>query len=311
MSAGNLQAALARVLVDDQVLRSLHDDPEALRARFGLTADQLAVLRGLDARRVELTARVGRAKRLDFLGRGLPATLRALQLAGQHATLHDFVRETWAPVETAAISRALSESRRFARYLARRSAEAKAEPGLPPWVPDLAAFEIVKLELLSSSEASAWAQRSRRSTSGADGAVHTGLGAGGGPMVVLGRHVRVVSFSYDVIALSEKVQTGSPVGVLPEPTTVTVVKRRQRPLLMTYRTGEAAAALLRYCAEPRRLAEVLALHGDDRREQSAELVNSALLDGVVFAVSTDAGRDTATGPAVDPDVAGTDRSDSR
>jgi len=92
---------------------------------------------------------------------------------------------------------------------------------------------------------------------------------------------------------------------------VTVVKTRQRPLLMTYRTGEAAAAMLRYCAKPRQLADVLGLCGDERRGQSAELVNGALSSAVLLVVEPDLGTDPGKDAATDSDVAGADRSDSR
>lgn len=69
MMAGNLQAALAHALVDDDVRTSLGRDPVAFQRRFALTDEQMAQLRNVDARRLALTAQVSRAKRLDFLRR--------------------------------------------------------------------------------------------------------------------------------------------------------------------------------------------------------------------------------------------------
>ncbi len=268
MSDGDLQVALAHLLVDDQARRRLRDEPEILRRRFGLTGDQLRVLRNLDARRLELTARVGRAKRLDFLRRGLPATLDAVELAGGHGLLHEFVQTVWAPVEPVGVSRSLGEGHRFAGFLRTRGTAVE-----PAWLHDLARFELVTVELLADAEASAWARRAGQRAPADDLASAN---------VVLGRHVRVETFVYDVVALLEAVRQGVLPAAVPSRTHLTVVKKPRRRSLATYRTGETVAELLRCCARPQPLAEMLAAAGPAEQGQTAEALHRALAEGVLL-----------------------------
>jgi hypothetical protein len=281
MSDGDLQVALAHLLVDDEARRCLRDEPARLQRRFGLTAEQVQVLRGLDERRLEITARAGQAKRLDFLRRGLPATLRSLELAGEHGLLHDFVRTTWAPVEPGLVSRALAEGRRFLEYLDRKVAME------PAWIRDLARLELVKVELLADADASIWARRATERAAEAATLLEPGLESFGDVEVVLGHHVRVVTLAYDVVGLSGSAQPGLPREVARSQTHVTVVKQRQWPPLMTYRTGETTAGMLRLCTRPRRTAEVVAAADSPDRRQATETLRKALLEGVLLVVGTD------------------------
>jgi hypothetical protein len=268
MSDGDLQVALAHLLVDDQAQRSLREDPESLGRRFGLSGEQLRVLRNLDMRRLELTARVGRAKRLDFLRRGLPATLDALELTDGHGLLHEFVQTVWAPVEPVGVSRSLGEGHRFSRFLRCRGTAVE-----PAWLHDLARFELVTVELVADAEASAWAGWAAERAP-ADDLV--------GAEVVLGRHVRVETFTYDVIALLEAVRQGVLPAPVPSRTHVTVVRQPRRRSVATYRTGETLAELLRRCTRPRPLAEALAADSPADRGQAAEALRRALAEGVLL-----------------------------
>lgn len=62
---------------------------------------------------------------------------------------------------------------------------------------------------------------------------------------------------------------------------VTVVKRLERPFVMAYRTGETMAAMLRLCAEPRTVAEVIAVAGAGNEQRAAQALQKSLSNGVL------------------------------
>jgi|tagenome__1003787_1003787.scaffolds.fasta_scaffold20989909_7 hypothetical protein len=281
-SAGNLQAALAHLLVDDQLRQRLGCDPDAVRVRFGLSLDQITALRGIDLRRLELTSQLGRAKRLDFVSRGLPLTRTALSLNGMHNVMHDFSHTVAPRVESGACSRTLNEGRRFVRYLGKL----KAASGDLDWIGDLATYELTRLELLDSAEASRWARHVIPAASMPPDPVESSEST-----VVTGRHVRIMTFGYDVIAIAAMSSRGEFSRVDPAQTTLTMIKRPTPPLLVDYRTGPAMADVLLFCMTTRAVSEVYALLGDHDADRviDAAISSGALCHGVPFGSAPNSG----------------------
>lgn len=267
--ARGLQAALAAVLVDDEVRHRLHEDPDDVRHRYALTDHETRVLLGIDRERLALTAAVGRAKRLDFVRRGMPGTYAVLEHSGQHAVLADFVRTTRVPADQVRTSRVLGESRRFTACLADRPDLLRAPYA---WVRDLAAFELSIAELLADEEAGAWARRAERRDAGRQEAHH----------VVLGRHVKAARYEHDVIGLCRAPLRTPPDEVEPEPTHVVLVRRTTAPWLDVHRVGAALAALLTSCAAARPWAQVLAAADGHGGPAAGALVRRLLADGLLL-----------------------------
>jgi hypothetical protein len=257
-----LQVALAQLLTDSRLRAALRDRPAEIRHRYGLSDSEFRLLASLDSAGLELTAHAGEGKRLDFLRRGMPVTVGAVERAHRAELLSAHLQATWAADGPVLASRIVSECRRFAAQLAGADLT-----GLPVWIGDIAMYELAAAELMASADASADAERARHQ-------------AAPSRLIVLGRHVRVLSFACDILAL----RAGAAPGAAPAtgPLHLALVKRRAQPLLQGYRIGAQVAQILRSCAHPTDLdAVTAALPG--HQDQAAATIRTALSAGLLLA----------------------------
>jgi hypothetical protein len=227
-----MQAALTHLLTDDRMRAALRHRPADIQDRFCLTTGELRLLASLDSARLDLTAHAGERKRLDFLRRGMPMTVGAVERANRSDLLFDHVRASWAADGPVLTSRIVSECRRFADHL-----EWADLTGIPAWIGDVVQFELAAAELAASAGASADADRAGQVTVP-------------GGTVVLGRHVRVLSFAWDVVSLCTGAASAHSGFVAAAPAHLALVKSPARPPLRAYRIGEQVAQILRRCVRP-------------------------------------------------------------
>lgn len=239
MSDGSFQAALAALLVSRDERTLLLREPDRLRERFDLSADEVRLLAAASHARIELSAWTVASKRLEFLGRALPTALAMLGARCHDPRLMEFV-ERCPPLDvTEDGNRIVAEGRRFLDYLERE---------LPPWAPehvrDVARFELMRQTLVFSTDASvAAAQGARQQDERRRGGVPTGR-------FVLGVHVAVDRFDCDVVAAVHELRTTGAVAPVPGRTAVALRKTPAGPVL-PYRLGEATYELLAGWRTPR------------------------------------------------------------
>jgi len=271
----SMQAALATVLVNDQARRELRTHPAILQQRFALTDEELALLLSVDPARLELTTQIGRAKRLDFLKRGIPATIDMLCLFGKANLLSEFVRGCPDIVGTEN-SRILVESRRFRQYLDSTAADAVIAA-----VRSLVALELARLELLNSNEAALWLRQTTSTEEFRSRLQHDREFVIAG-WLRLGRNVRVEAFQHDVLELFNAVRAGVQPDLSNNPIHLTLVRCLRRPWITLHRTGSELAAMLLFCMQPRPVTEVLALANSYDEQRRINALRQALLEGILL-----------------------------
>ncbi len=262
MSPGGrgLQAALSHLLVDGELRAVWLEHPEEIRRRYALSESEARMLGGIDSARLDLTAHAGERKRLDFLHRGMPITIDAVERSRRSDLLREHLGGGWSNEGPVLSSRVLHECRRFAAILA------LTDPArLPGWIQDMAAYELASVELRSSVEASA------------DAAL-AGIQPPADSPLVLGRHVRVLSFGYDMPA----VRLAPSVDSAPTSTHIALVKRGGAPQVQAYRLGILVATILRGFAEPCVPAAIVATL-PNQEEQVTATVQKAISAGLLLA----------------------------
>ncbi|ONI88244.1 hypothetical protein ALI144C_07290 [Actinosynnema sp. ALI-1.44] len=214
MTDDGFQRALAELLTVPGTRRMLDDAADGFAARFALTADELGLLLGTNRSRLDLTARSIVGKRLDFVRRALPATMSALPARSHQGLFADFIGRC-PPVEPAEHgARPIGEARRFADYLR------DCGPAGVPLAADLAEYEVLRAE----------AQFGQPTSSDR----------------LLGGHVRLGHFTFDVITLYDGWRRAGRVQAepTPRPTWLAVVRASESSALACFRLGERAYAVL-------------------------------------------------------------------
>lgn len=123
------QALLARLFTDARLRRAFFEAPAATATAFGLDAAEAERLAGLDRREVEDFARSLLGKRALDARKALPATARALGRA-------------FDPLLFEAIEGAPPGPQRHRGDAAALAGLLAARAGEPPWIGDLARFEM-------------------------------------------------------------------------------------------------------------------------------------------------------------------------
>jgi hypothetical protein len=228
-----LQAAIAHVLVDDELRKELVANPERIQRQFSLSPEDMSLLRSSDPSALDRMSHRIRAKRLDFLERGLPCTVRAVS----RRLLAEFARATIPKTESEDGGRVLAEARRFVSYL-RNAPDVHI---LPIYLVELGEFELVRLELSSMATVAVPPPESGDLCEGS--------------VVRLADHARICKFRFDVIALTE------PGGdekeeVVARDTAVVLKKKPTGGVVETYRIGETVYEALSLCATPRRISDL-------------------------------------------------------
>jgi hypothetical protein len=270
--SSRFQEAFALALVSEEARAELRADPAGFAAKRDLDAEETERLAAAVGVRLELTAQVGYGKRVELLRRALPLTVKGVERLGRHEVLAEFARTTRTEAKEGVPHRVLMEARAFSEFVERSDALSSS------FVGDLVRFEVMRLELLGSAAATDAAARPALEPERARSVVATP----GDAAVVRGPHVRVAVFDRDVMRLCETLAAGEEdvPDAPPEPTGVTMVKRLARPSIALYRTGPATVALFERCAEPARIADVLA----ESPPEVAHVLVAALSDGALTLV---------------------------
>ena len=96
-----MRAAVARLLTDARYQRSFFDAAPEAAGDFGLTPDEFAQLRRLDARKLGITTEGFSGKRLERVASAFPLTLAALQATAPDAALRYLAQTAFPPDERA------------------------------------------------------------------------------------------------------------------------------------------------------------------------------------------------------------------
>jgi hypothetical protein len=224
-------AAYARLLVSHEMLHELRDEPERLRAEFGLTADEIALLRSATPANIHLTQGMVRAKRHVALELMLPRTMALLAEFDRYALVGTYVDDV-LPRDDVDLTRAVTQGHDFVRWLTARTGH------IPAGLADLASFELLVADL-AGDHAAALAARHRAS------AEPVALTPASRP--VLTADSRAATFGFDVLALSGEVTLAELAAVERAPAGVLVRKRWERPKPLLYRIGPSVVAMLSAC----------------------------------------------------------------
>lgn len=232
MTAARLQAALAYMLVSNEARADLRHRPDRVQEKFSLSPAELTQLRSIPAERMNLTAEAVDGKRVLFLHRVLPLTMRLIGLAGQpDAVVRSFLVERLPLASEENGNRLLAEGARFVDFLS-----VSPPAGLPAYVSVVATFEFLRMQLSFSSEASLWAERCAKVTSECLSGNGASVTWPDGVSPELGRHVRLESYPYDVVPLLEAIRVAQEVPTVVSTTTHVAMKKcPQRPAVSVYR----------------------------------------------------------------------------
>jgi hypothetical protein len=146
MTGPAFYAAYANILVSHELQDTLRRDPESLRSRYGLSADELVLLTSASPRSLHMSLHMLQAKRVVLLEKMLPQTLRLLQDHDAGRTLFDYVADAMRRPDVDML-RAVSHGHDFVAWLDRRAGR------LPPGVADLARLEVAVAGLPPASTA--------------------------------------------------------------------------------------------------------------------------------------------------------------
>ena len=136
MALAQTQALLARLFTDDDLRREFFEAPIAVAMRFGLSMHDTERLAGIDRRETEVFAQSLIGKRALYARRALPLTARAL---GDR--FDALFRQAIGGAAREATNR--SDAAALTAFLDRRAAKCELEP---PWVADLARFELAFID---------------------------------------------------------------------------------------------------------------------------------------------------------------------
>ncbi|WP_026416099.1 hypothetical protein [Actinomadura oligospora] len=233
-----LADALAAMLTNEDDLALLRRDPTALRDRFALTENELAMLAGAGPAGYRVTRRNVQAKLRRAIGGCLPVTV---------AHLHRHHPDLWERFASGLVRppqpvhrHGIWESERLTDWLTARD--------LAP-VADYARYELERAKL----------RRADHDRTGRDPADVLGPGTGTGTdrPLTLSSDVRILMFDHDVTA-------GPPLADLPVRRTHVVLHRPSPSShLQTYRVSPGTALLLAGCDGTRTTQQLVACAASD------------------------------------------------
>jgi hypothetical protein len=250
MTLLDMQRVLSRILTDKDFQQAfiLGDEPRA--ATYELTERELRSLRDLRWDRVGLHTDLLAHGRLELALKALPLTGLVLheQLHGQ---LDRFCTE-YPPIPQPA-SQMYLEGSRLCDFAIRLLDEGVLEPG---WVADVIAYERILLNLVTSAEAAASADRVAELNAAQAGWPPADL-----PdlVPVTGPHVTIASFGYPLPDLIARLEEGDlPASVLPleEPLFLLFYKRSRGPVQIV-KVNAPTMALAEACGTGTTVAGVL------------------------------------------------------
>ncbi len=143
MALAQTQALLARLFTDEDLRREFFEAPIAVASRFGLSMHDTQRLAGIDSREIEAFAQSLIGKRALYARRALPLTARA---SGDR--FDALFRQAIRGAAREATNR--SDAAALTAFLDRRVARCELEP---PWVADLARFELTFIDTRRSGAA--------------------------------------------------------------------------------------------------------------------------------------------------------------
>jgi len=240
-NGSGLQGLLARLLVDERALQVFRQIPDSLVREYGLTVSQADALKGLDATGLDFTARTVRTKREDRLGQRFPLTFSLLRAAGRLDEVIDSYALATLPIRRREESRLLTEAQRFVTFL-----DGMSQPDLPPYTPDLARYELLRLDLsVAAAPEPAQADRTQADDTPPADLDDERIGTA---VPVLSQNVLIGSFTYDVVGLVEKLLAGPCVpDAHKAPTSLVLVEAAEESSFLVYRVPPAVLAILTRC----------------------------------------------------------------
>ncbi|MEV5572359.1 hypothetical protein AB0L06_20125 [Spirillospora sp. NPDC052269] len=227
-----LSDALAAMLTNEADLALLQEDPTALRDRFALTGNELAMLTGARNVGYRITRRNVQAKLRRAVGVCLPVTVAHLH--HHHPDLWERFASTLVRPPQPVHRHGIWESERLTDWL--------ADSDLAP-LADYARYELERVKL-------------RRTDREAPGRGPADVRGADRPLT-LSSDVRILRFDHDVTA-------GPPLADLPVRRTHVVLHRPSPPSrLQTFRISPATARLLAECDGTRTTEQLVAGAGSD------------------------------------------------
>jgi hypothetical protein len=256
MTSAAFYDAFANVLVSHDLMHALYRDPERVRTKYGLSAEELRLLCSARRRDVFLSHAIVKSKRFRALELMLPESRRVLAEYDGDELLSGYVDDVLLRSDVDMLH-AVTQARDFVSWLERRPAEV-----LPAGLLDLARFELTMLDL-SGDQAAAFAARDRSPYHAAP-ARATALDADDRTCLVLCADARVQTFGIDVLALPAEVSLAALAAVADRPGGVLFRKLWGTRLPECFRVGTATAELLRLCDGRRTVDDVLTIVAADR-----------------------------------------------
>jgi hypothetical protein len=256
--------AFANVLASHDLMHALYRDPDRVRTKYALSAEELRLLCSASPAGVHLSQSIVRGKRLRALELMLPQSRRVLGEFDGDRLLAAYLDDVLLRSDVDMLH-AVTHARDFVSWLQRQPAD-----GLPAGLLDLARFELTVLDL-SGDPAAAIVARDRSSVQ--TGPVHVrGFGIDDNPCFVLAADVRAEAFDIDVLALPAEVSMASLCAVTHRPGGVLFRKVWGTRLPVCFRIGVATAEMLRLCDGRRAVVDVLTIVvGDEPSQRSRAL----------------------------------------
>jgi len=260
--------AYANVLVSQSLLIALYRDPDRIRTTYGLTADELELLRSASPGTIALSQGIIRAKRHGVLEQSLPQTMAVLREFDDYRLVGTYVDDALRRPDLDML-RPATHGTDFVADLTRQQAR------IPPRLLDLARFELAIADL-RGDHAAASAARDKAVTADAGGA---DLGGQARPWMTA--DVRVVAASIDVLALPAETTLAALAAAPSRPGGVLLRKVWDQPRPLFHRIGVATVELLLRCDGRHTVDQLLdQVAGDDAGHREGALATLRGLAGL-------------------------------
>lgn len=287
MTTGSaLQRVLARLLVDPDALQSFVADPSGLEKIYGLSLDDLEVLRSLGAGPIKEFGETLRRKRLSLLRRFFPSSVEVLRLAQLESVLTSY-GTTNAPLAESPEEITTKAIEDFARYLV----EVGPVQDLP-FMQDLVAYEFFRVRLANSHAASHWAVECSRSAKAF--LTRNAQSQEADIFPLLGMNAVTKTFAFDVVSISREVREDLAMPtVLPHLTYVLMYKRSGKIGVNVRRLGKGTFCMFNLCNGRHRLQTIYesiasAFPGTKMSELDG-VIRDGLREGIIFPLSDPSG----------------------
>ncbi len=257
MSIPEMQACLARLYLDELFRRLLARDPESALQAYGLSAEEEAAIRELDATRLEFFATSLKNKRRKRIARAFPLLFRVAADEVEHQ--YNRYHALYMPKSRRSIHQDVLD---FGEFIEDSLAIA---PGIPPWACDVARYERLLYATTYTHQAD---------TDTSSGATTVSISS----RPRLCEDAYVAEFQYDIASIEDALRDGEERGLEPSP--CAIVSRAKTPTAeaRVLRINGPTLAVLRHCDGRQRLEGIIT-------EVEADFGTTGLKQGVFEAVT--------------------------